>query len=122
MKLFIDLMKVFFIRAKDTKWIVLMTSIVITMVSLLYGVGDQIIYSYASALKGVGPDWDFALKELNEEQTEYYSNPESFHGAAGKIGIASGQFEMKIEGADAFVLLYIGRTNTVGQKVGIRIN
>lgn len=99
--LYRSLLKDLFFKAKDTKWIVLMTAVVITMVSVVYAVGGNVAYSYASAVAGSG-QYDCILRELSEDEYEKFGKRETYGDRIQYFCTATAPIELSLADSDFY--------------------
>jgi putative ABC transport system permease protein len=95
MKLYVKLMKVTFFKAKDTKWIICVTSFIIAVVSMLMTMGSSITESYSQAVNQL-PAYDFSLNNLNLEDKQKYDTLDFWEGAASNLACSTNAFEMVV--------------------------
>lgn len=95
MELYVKLLKITFLKAKDTKWIICVASFVIAMVSMLLMSASSIKESYLQAINQM-PQYDFVLEDLNFEEKNKYSDINFWQDTVDDIGCSTNIFELEV--------------------------
>lgn len=107
-KLYFRILKSLFWKSRDTKWIILMASLVITMVSVISSVGESIEKTFLQAIYHTS-QYDFIISDLKRSDAESYidhlSNkyPESYKIICTDsfiLDIASSDFYLNVIGME----------------------
>lgn len=96
MRLYNKLLKMIFFKAKETKWIVCITALVITVISMLMTCGKSIERSYSEALHQTS-QYNFRMHITDENDLKKYSQLEYWDDTVTHIAVTTDVFDMYIE-------------------------
>jgi len=106
LKLYFCMLKSLFIKQKDTKWIVIVAALVITMVSMLSSVGENIEKSFLQAIYQTS-QYDYMIADMELQEAKDYENRISGQYAGAVSAITTDAFSLNIPDSD-FYLNVIG--------------
>ena len=106
LKLYFCMLKSLFIKPKDTKWIVIVAALVITMVSMLSSVGENIEKSFLQAIYQTS-QYDYMITDMELQEAKDYESRISEQYAGAASAITTDAFSLNIPDSD-FYLNVIG--------------
>ena len=98
MDLYKKLLKITFVKSKETKWIVCITAFVVTIISMLMTCAKSIERSYSEALHETA-QYNFTMDVKDDIELQEYSQLDYWNGTVSNIAWSTSVFDMDIEGS-----------------------